>query len=147
MVENGNFKRQHWLLVFFFFVITLGIYVPFWYKKIKKVADALGTTYRLNGMLINVLLIVVVAEILLRFITDFFLENMPLLWLGTLFFTQILGLVFVILNIVLAFKVKDILDEHYNKTLNKNISFSGVATFFFTIVYLQYKLNKILEAP
>jgi hypothetical protein len=52
--------------------------------------------------------------------------------------------------------VKRILLDHFSAqesgpfsgtiSLQRDVSLSGVATFFFQILYLQYKINRLLEA-
>jgi len=52
------------------------------------------------------------------------------------------GIIGIIL-IVQGFKVRRIFINHFNSQLQGEISFSGVATFFFHIYYLQYKINRL----
>jgi hypothetical protein len=47
-----------------------------------------------------------------------------------------------IVLLIQCFKVRRIFQQHFNDHLGRNISFSGVATFFFQIFYLQYKVNR-----
>lgn len=52
---------------------------------------------------------------------------------------SIITLVSGISILILSFKVRRIMNEHYK------INLSGVATFLFALFYLQYKLNRLLE--
>jgi hypothetical protein len=45
--------------------------------------------------------------------------------------------------IVGIFKIKDAMEEYYNSTENISLVLSGVMTFFFSSVYLQYHVNSI----
>jgi hypothetical protein len=45
--------------------------------------------------------------------------------------------------IVGIFKVRDAMEEYYNSKENIGLSLSGVMTFFFSTVYLQYHINRI----
>jgi len=56
--------------------------------------------------------------------------------------SSILDLVAGITLLVQSFKVRRIFNDHFNVYLKRNIPFSGVATFFFQIYYLQYKINR-----
>ena len=57
-------------------------------------------------------------------------------------FASILNLVAGIALLFECFKVKRIFNDHFNDYLKRDISFSGLATFFFQIYYLQYKINR-----
>jgi hypothetical protein len=58
-----------------------------------------------------------------------------------------LGLVFifagVIAYIVGIFKIRAAMEEYYNSTENIALELSGAMTFFFSIIYLQYHINRI----
>lgn len=45
--------------------------------------------------------------------------------------------------IVGIFKIRDAMEEYYNSKENISLSLSGVMTFFFSTVYLQYHINRI----
>lgn len=47
-----------------------------------------------------------------------------------------------IIILVQSFKVKNILNSYFTDQLHREIKFSGVATFFFRTLYLQYKINR-----
>jgi hypothetical protein len=41
------------------------------------------------------------------------------------------------------FKIRDAMEEYYNSRENIALTLSGVMTFFFSSVYLQYHVNRI----
>jgi hypothetical protein len=45
--------------------------------------------------------------------------------------------------VVANFKIRDAIEEYYNSVENIGISMSGVMTFFFGIVYIQYYVNRL----
>jgi GYF domain 2 len=55
----------------------------------------------------------------------------------------ILILAGVIAYIVGIFKIRDAMEEYYNTKENIALTLSGVMTFFFSTVYLQYHINRI----
>ena len=55
----------------------------------------------------------------------------------------ILILAGLIAYIVGIFKIRDAMEEYYNSKENIGLSLSGVMTFFFSTVYLQYHINRI----
>ena len=54
----------------------------------------------------------------------------------------VMSLAVTIIMIVQCFKVRRVFREHYNDHLRGDIPFSGLATFFLGIFYLQYKINR-----
>jgi hypothetical protein len=42
-----------------------------------------------------------------------------------------------------VFSIKAAMEEYYNSTENIGLSLSGVMTFFFSTVYIQYHINQI----
>jgi len=49
----------------------------------------------------------------------------------------------VIAYIIGIFSIRSVMEEYYNSTENIGLSLSGVMTFFFSAVYLQYHINRI----
>lgn len=64
-------------------------------------------------------------------------------WLPGLAIALILG--GVIAYIVGVFKIKAAMETYYNSTEKYGLKLSGVMTFFFSTVYLQYKVNELAE--
>lgn len=51
----------------------------------------------------------------------------------------------VIAYVIGIFKIKSAMEEYYNSTENMGLQLSGVMTFFFSTVYLQYHVNQIAK--
>jgi hypothetical protein len=62
---------------------------------------------------------------------------------GALAIGSILFLAGLIAYIVGIFKIRDAMEEYYNSRENIGLALSGVMTFFFRTVYLQYHINRI----
>ncbi len=117
--------------------ITLGIYFPVWFMKIKKVLNKLDTKQKISKNLIINLLVFTVLELI--FIVLFFIPSSSLIYQGSIYLlTNIFSWISLILLLVLAFKVRNALNEHFTE-----IKFSGIATFLFTIFYLQNRINSL----
>jgi len=58
-----------------------------------------------------------------------------------------LGAVFIIAGVIAyifgIFKIRDAMEEYYNSRENIALTLSGVMTFFFSTIYLQYHVNRI----
>jgi hypothetical protein len=50
-----------------------------------------------------------------------------------------------IIMLVQAFTVRSILNQHWRNTFAEEIEVSGIGTFFFSILYLQYKINRLMD--
>jgi hypothetical protein len=61
-------------------------------------------------------------------------------WLGGLFI--IAGSIMLVVGV---FSIKHAMEEYYNSTENIGLALSGVMTFFFGTVYLQYHINRLAK--
>lgn len=61
----------------------------------------------------------------------------------------VLGFIFLIAGVISyvlgIFKIRDAMEDYYNSKENIGLALSGVMTFFFSIVYLQYHINRIAK--
>ncbi|MFQ5794346.1 MAG: HEAT repeat domain-containing protein [Candidatus Bipolaricaulia bacterium] len=116
--------------------VTLGFYIPVWFLTKKRVINSLSSTEKLgSGAPIFALVLYGIAPIVsIAFATT---DPSALNALGSL-----LSLVGEIITIVLTFKVRRIFNAHFNTFLERNIRFSRLWTLSFTILYLQYKINR-----
>jgi len=137
---QDNFKRQSWITVLLLSLITLGIYIPFWYRKIKKVTDTFSQEKKLNSASIIILMI---ASFIIPFFSITFtttvngVENVfttNIFGIGT-----ILNILRLILIIFLSFSLRSILQNQYRADLN------AVLTFFLGPIFLQHKINSLIE--
>ena len=129
--------RMNILLLLFLSIITFEMYIPIWFLVKRQAINSLASTKKLgSGAPIFVLLIYGIGAILLFAPLGFTETSLDMI-------SDFIPLIGGILVIALSFKVRHIFDEHFNLKQQRNIKFSGVATFFFTILYLQYKINRI----
>lgn len=144
-VKQG-LKNTPVILTLFLTLITAGIYYPCWFLTRRCQINKLHSREKLsNGLFI--LGIVIYSISLLPGILEGIQEANG----TTEFLTIAEGLdsvdefliLFVgIIMVIQSFKVKRILRDHFDDYLRRNVSLSGLATFFFGIYYLQYKMNK-----
>ena len=104
-------------------LITLGIFVPIWFLMRRKYINSLGEEKLAVA-------VPIVAIVLLGI--DLILPAPELVH-------NILMLAAGIIVLLLAFKVRTILEYHYKTSL------SGVATVFLTAFYLQHKMNTLQQ--
>lgn len=148
--HEQEFKKISVLLMIFFTSITVGIYNFAWFLKRQNTINNLQSKEKLNSGVLFFAIAVFSTSLLFSFASSVgqaFIKRDPseLLELFVLLlklFSNILVLIALIIEVVQSFKVRRIFNEHFNIHLNKNIRFSGLATFFFNIYYLQYKINR-----
>ena len=134
-------NKMNVVLLIFLTWITAGIYAPVWFLRNRYYMNKLQSERKVKkGIFIFLIFILSLSLIGSIFISikkefDYVYEIIALL-------NILIKLVFVFVIISQSFKVYDIFNDHYNKFLGRGIQFSGVLTFFFTIFYLQYKMNR-----
>ena len=134
-IVDTDLKKVSVLFIIFLTIITLGLYCPIWFLTRRKSINNLQSNKKLG---IGVFIFIILLNIL-NFIFAIFGPRDEIDAIDAL--TGFSNIIWIIL-IVQSFKVRRIFINHFNSQLQKEISFSGVATFFFHIYYLQYKINR-----
>ena len=117
-------------------VVTLGLYIPYWFLEKKNVFNSLSKN-KLSHELAYFVFVIYFIHIMWA-ITNIF---SPLNTFIYLFFSSVIGFfasVAGLISIVLGFEVRKILLVHFG---NKK-KISKIWTFLFSPYYLQYKINK-----
>ena len=128
-------QKRNIVLMILLGIITHGIYFPVWFLNRKEAFNNLESKEKIsNSPIIFVLIIFIISAVM------FF----PSALLSETEMGAMIDIVHLIISLVggitilfMSFKVGRIMNEHYK------INLSGVATFFFTCFYLQYKINGI----
>ena len=158
--EVPEFKKTSVILVIFLTFITLGIYTPIWYLTRLKALNSLQSAVKLNrGVLIAALALSIfsafldIAVELIYYLGEHFLDAgvielsrmLELLKLIDLIedVNAILTIPLLLFTLYYAFRLKRILQDHYRDYLDQQVSFSGLAVFFFQNWYLQFKINRL----
>ena len=129
-VNQNSYPKQNIFLLILLAIVTLGIYVPFWYKKYMKLSDFSSIK---SGM-VNAFLALQIVYVINTIIELTYFSVILLVIL--LFLDLIIIITIFILQIILAFDMRRIL-------INKGQEVNPILTFFFTVFYLQYKINKM----
>ncbi|MCI5138607.1 MAG: DUF4234 domain-containing protein [Candidatus Electrothrix sp. AR1] len=145
-----DIKNTPVILTVFFTVITAGIYYPCWFLTRRNQINKLHSREKLSKGFFILGIVIYSISLLLACGSGVFegIQEAN----GTAEFLKIaegldsvdkfLTLFISIIMIMQSFKVKRIFQDHFDDYLRRNVSFSGLATFFFGIYYLQYKINK-----
>lgn len=150
--ESKEPKKISVLLVLVLTIITFGIYYPVWFLKRRDALNNFKSEVTLNKGVFIGLIVISVISLLLAFVSGFaegmYEEGLLASNISPILdaFGNVLDLVYVIIMIIECFKVRRIFAEHFNDYLNIEIPFSKVATFFFGVLYLQYKINRFPDS-
>jgi hypothetical protein len=121
--------------VFGLTVITLGIYPIYWMYSRAKIINSIHEEKISSAVLI----LFVVVEIL---------------WYSSVFFSvsgaviQVGGVIAVVnsvLYLIVLFTIRNRLRDIVNRSGTKQYKVGIVLTFFFSVIYLQYKINKCID--
>jgi len=139
-VTQTKLEKQSWFSVLFLSLITVGIYVPFWYRKVKRATDLPSAPSKINDKLILALITIAVVNVILggHITVGDTTYGLDLGAIGKTIGT-IFSYAYVIIQIVLAFLVRSVLRAQFSLNINP------VMTFLFGPLYLQTRINRILE--
>ncbi len=154
-------KKTSVFLVIFLTLITFGVYVPVWFITRRKAINSLHSQQKLGLGTLVFVLVLFGAVLLAGFVEGWMQASAAHVTMETYTklnadIVNVLAGVGGIVLLVQSFKVRRILLDHFRAqssglfsstmSLEREVSFSGVATFFLHIYYLQYKINGFVEA-
>jgi len=147
-------ERTSVILVVLLSFLTVAIYYPVWFLRRRRALNGLRARDKLNAGVFVVAIVLFSVGLLLMLVAGSLegfgegLDRRDLLAVskGLEGFAQFLNLVAAIALLIQCFKVRRMLTEHVQARTGHTVSLSGPATFFLQIFYLQYKINRILEA-
>ena len=140
MVEK-MFEEKSILLMLALSLITFGIYIPYWFLQQRDTLNRLSSSEKLGSGAATFVFVIFCVSVIYWPVQIFSSNATIISALDDI--DDLIDLVGSITILYLAFKVRGILDDHYTEHLDMDVSFSGGWTFFFTIFYLQYKINRL----
>ena len=141
--SDTELKKKSVILLVFLTFITAGIYYPVWFLTRRNAINNLQSKEKLGSGVFIFAIVMFSISLSVAFISGAMEGRGEVSTAEVLdSFSKILDSVAGITLWVQCFKVRRIFSEHFNVHLQRGISFSGIATFFFQIYYLQYKINR-----
>ena len=138
---SKQIPKMNVFLMFILTIVTYGIYYPVWCLRRMQWINSLSSNRKLGYGLPTFIL---VAYCISAFILLLVLVTEDVYLVDILdMFDWLLSLAGIIVLLVIAFKIRRILLEHFNENLGLGINISGALTFLFTFLYLQYKMNRL----
>ena len=142
--DTGLERRSVWLMVLLIFV-TLGLYYPIWFWRRRNGLNRLDSPKKLEVWPLAVFTVYFVAASVTGIVTtpDELFDGAPLV-------IRLVELAVGIMMIIQCFRIKDIIEDHVQgpddtpreEMFRPPVKLSGLMTFFFSIFYLQYAINK-----
>jgi magnesium-transporting ATPase (P-type) len=127
-----NFDRFSAWGVFFLSIITLGIYSVYWLVNRTNKANSLAKNQIAQGLVYGYVALYVV--------------NLVLSIAGILpELGFIVSLASFVVAIILIFSLRTSLTELINEGSAEPVKLNGILTFFFNVIYFQYKINEAID--
>lgn len=127
------------LYVLLYSFATMGIYMPIWVLNRREALNKLDSKVKLDKVDIYAVIVAFVMSLLLMLAVISTEASDPELSKRLEFGEQILNLACAFLMLILSFRVRAILEEHFKTR------FSVLYTFLIGIYFLQYRINKLQE--
>ncbi len=150
-----EFKKVNIAMMVLLTFITFGIYNSYWYLSRKNNINCLNSKNKISSGIFIFAIVLQGISLFLNLISGVLegigetLNHYGILYLAKQVnsFDPLINIILIIVFIVYAFKVKRIFQEHLADITGPDYPFSALATFFFQIWYLQYKVNRLSEMP
>ena len=145
--DTHGLKRRGLLMMILFTIITLGVYYPIWWFRRRPGLNRLNSPQKLA-----LWPLVLFAGLFAIQLVHGFLQGITgddqVLGAGAAVFLSLFQLVVGIVMIIQSFKVKNIIEDHATPEPDsspmfvEHVKLSGIMTFFFSIFYLQWAINR-----
>ncbi len=127
-----NFDRFSAWGVFFLSIITLGIYGVYWLVSRTNKTNALASNQISMGLVYGYIALYVV-----NFVLSFAAVSPEI--------GGVVSLISFVVAIILIFSLRTSLTELINEGSNEPVKLNGILTFFFNVIYFQYKINEAID--
>jgi len=130
-------QKENVIIAILLTVLSFSWYIPAWLWRQREAINNLESKTKVQSNIFLVLLILFFVSVFLVFVypEEVFISIV----------SRIYGFIFAVIILIISFRVRRIFIDHFCKHLGLDVNFSGILTFFFTIFYLQYKINRISE--
>jgi|SRR4051812_34015985 len=145
--DSHGLKQRRVLVMIVFFIITFGIYYPVWWFRRRPGLNRLNSPKKLALWP----LLLMAAMFAMQFVLAFAAGGAPLVEVigtGGVLAESLFRLAVGVLMLMQAFRIKDIIEDHATPDTEpggmfaERVTLSGVMTFFLSIFYLQWAINR-----
>jgi len=145
ILDKERFKRISWPMILFLNIITVGIYPFFWFLRRERAFNRLESKNKLSKKFLIFLIVAVFSQLVLGFVSGVY-DSLDSPARADLIMNigDVVGWVAVILLTVVSFHTRKILIDH-TEVMGQPIKINRFWTFLFNNLYLQYKLNDLID--
>ena len=151
-VDTGLKRRSVWLMVLLV-VVTLGFYYPVWFLRRRQGLNRLDSPRKLALWPMALFAAYFVVVFLMGVATGATADETFGPEAGLVI--RVVELAVGIMMLIQCFRIKDIIEDHAqgpddaprDEMFRPPVKLSGLMTFFFSIFYLQYAINKYVIDP
>lgn len=143
------FKRRSVVLMILLMVISFGLYVPVWFLRRRDVFNQLDSPRKLQAWPFVALLVAMILNLALNVVIG--ITGPQVIPSAVMLLVLVVRMALGIWLIVQSFKTRDILEDHLAgpsdgspSMFTERVKLSGLMTFFFQTLYLQYIINRYL---
>ena len=128
--------------------VTYSVYIPIWFLKQREALNGLNSDVKIGFRIFVFIIVLYALSLVLLFnsLISIMLPQSIFSYLSTSLHLEtienLIGIVAGILVLIQSFRVRRILFQNLYGS-GKDVRFSGICTFFLTIYYLQYKINRL----
>lgn len=136
ILESSNihcFTRFSAWGVFGLSIVTLGIYPIYWMVTRSKIINN-NVKEPISTALINANIAIYAVNFVLSFIAEAVGPQVVLL-------SSLISIVYMVVYLIWLFKMRSKIEE----IMGKSGALSGIMTFFFNVLYFQYKINEAID--
>jgi len=144
--DASGLKRQSVWMTFLLIIITFGIYYVIWFFRRRPGLNRLNSPRKLELWPLLLFVALFVIDFLVALLTVG--QRVPqAIGVGPALILQLARLAVGIVMLIQCFKIKDIIEDHATPDggttlFAEQVKLSGVMTFFFSILYLQWAINR-----
>jgi uncharacterized membrane protein len=145
--DSHGLKRRSVLVMIVFMIISLGIYYLVWWFRRRPALNRLNSPTKLSIWPPLLMAVLFVIQIPIGIADGLAPDGQALDEQGVMVMA-IFQLVVTILMIVQTFRIKEIIEDHATPDVHEGpifaetVKLSGLMTFFFSIFYLQWAINR-----
>jgi hypothetical protein len=153
-ISSSDLKRRSVFLMIVFTLFSFGVYFLIWFLRRRAALNTLNSPRKLRLWPLLALLTLIVTD----FVTIVAAFGRPLeavIGEGATIALGVARIAVTILMVVQCFIIKGMLEDHIDTLVDpaepalfsEHVQLSAVATFFLSIFYLQYAINKYIADP
>src|SRR5688572_16949810 len=150
--NTHGLKRRSVLVMVVFTIITFGLYYLAWWFRRRGGLNRLSSAAKLPLWPLLLMLALYLVQFFLGLSEDVGADDQAVRERVAMF-GLIFQLVVAIVMLVMTFRVKDMIEDHATPDVDsgtmfvEHVKLSGLMTFFFSIYYLQWAINRYVVGP